>query len=189
MRTLDDYDVLTLPGWHGSDADHWQSHWERAFPTVRRVAQADWEQPVYADWAGRLSEAIRGCTRPVVFVAHSLGTALAVRWIFENGAACADAVAGAFLVACSDRDRWDAPDSFPSGFGPMILRALPVPAMVLASRNDPRVTPERARTFAQAWEADFADMGAIGHMGADAGLNLWPQGLVRLGGFVASLDR
>ena len=33
--------MLTLPGWQNSNADHWQTHWERRF-AFKRVEQADW---------------------------------------------------------------------------------------------------------------------------------------------------
>ncbi len=58
---------------------------------------------------------------------------------------------------------------------------LPFPALVVASRSDPRVTFERAQEFATAWGADFADAGDLGHMGNEAKLGLWPSGLLLLG--------
>jgi predicted alpha/beta hydrolase family esterase len=40
--------VLTLPGWLGSDASHWQSRWERLHG-YRRVEQSDWVWPRRGD--------------------------------------------------------------------------------------------------------------------------------------------
>ena len=71
----------------------------------------------------------------------------------------------------------------------MVLQPLPFPAMVLASRDDPYVAFDRARTFAAAWRATLVDMGMSGHMGNAANLGLWPAGLVHLGAFLATLGR
>ncbi len=42
---------LIVPGWHGSDDAHWQSHWQRALPNAARVQQQDWITPQRADWS------------------------------------------------------------------------------------------------------------------------------------------
>lgn len=185
IRDFRDFDILLLPGWRGAGEQHWQTHWQRAFPNMRRVEQADWERPVFAHWARRLSEEVDRCRQPVVLIAHSLGTSLVMRWSHD---ADVSKVAGAFLVAPTDRDREDL-ESHGSvvGFGPMLLRPLPFASMVLASENDEHVALDRARLFAQSWGARFINVGALGHIGSVADLGLWPHGLVWLGEFLASL--
>ncbi|MEP9369105.1 alpha/beta hydrolase [Xanthobacter sp. VNH20] len=183
LRTMDDFDILILPGWANAGPDHWQTQWQQAFPTLRRVEQDEWLKPVYADWAARLSEQVALCRKPAVLVAHSLGTSLVMKWAHEGPAG---KVAGALLVAPSDRDSPTAAER--SGFAPMVLKPLPFSSLVAASRNDPHVSLERARTFAQAWGSQFADVGALGHIGSDAKLGLWPQGLVLLGQLLAALE-
>jgi hypothetical protein len=69
----------------------------------------------------------------------------------------------------------------------MLLRPLPFPSMVLASRNDEVVSFERAQVFATAWGSHLIDVGPLGHIGSAAKLGLWPQGLVWLGQFIGSL--
>ena len=162
--------------------------WEKAFPAFRRVLQDDWEKPDYAAWSARLSEAVTQSARPVVLIAHSLGTSLAMRWSFDQPA-LARKVAGAFLVAPTDRDMFDArPGGSPvRGFGSMILKRLPFPSAVVASRNDDRVSFERARAFAAAWGSNLIDAGNLGHIGSAATLGDWPFGLLWFGQFVASL--
>ena len=185
MRDISEFDVLILAGLHNSGPDHWQSHWEAAFPNMRRVEQDDWDDPVYADWARRLSEAVDRCRKPVLLIGHSLGTSLVMRWAHT---AKTHTVAGAFLVAPTDRDRFENDPGSPGrGFAPMLLRPLPFPSMVLASRNDERVSFERAQAFATAWGSCLVDVGSQGHIGSAAKLGLWPQGLVWLGQFIASL--
>ena len=188
MRDLNELTILILPGLGGAGADHWQTAWGRAFPTMQRVEQADWEKPVFADWSARLTEAVTRATRPIVLVAHSLGTSLTMRWSFEQ-TEHAQKVAGAFLVAPTDRDRFDASPSSPvRGWGPMILKPLPFPSMVLASRNDDRVSFDRAEVFAKAWRSTLVDVGNLGHIGSAAKLGLWPFGLFHFGRFVGSLS-
>ncbi|MFI5019335.1 MAG: RBBP9/YdeN family alpha/beta hydrolase, partial [Dongiales bacterium] len=129
MRDIRDFDILILPGRDNAGPDHWQTQWEQAFPTMRRVQQAEWRTPVFADWSQRLTEAVQRCRKPVLLVAHSLGTSLVMRWAEE---AKVGAVTGAFLVAPSDRDRPSTdPDGPPRGFGPMLTEAFPFPSMVL----------------------------------------------------------
>ena len=187
MGDLNHFSVLIHPGLGGAGEDHWQTHWERAFPDFVRVQQAAWDQPVYDDWAANLTEAVSKAPRPVVLVPHSAGTSLVMRWSFDQPDA-AKRVAGAFMVAPSDRDRWKVGDpSGPRGFGSMILKRLPFPSAVVAGRDDDRVTFDRAQAFAQAWGSLFFDGGNHGHLGSAARLGLWPQGLVYFGQFLATL--
>ena len=154
---------------------------------MRRVEQSNWERPVYSDWSAALSEAVTRAKLPVVLVAHSLGTSLTMRWSFEQRA-LARKVAGALLVAPTDRDRFDASPSSPvRGWGPMILELLPFPSMVIASRNDDRVAFDRAQVFANAWGSVLVDAGNLGHIGSAARLGMWPFGLFHFGRFVGSL--
>ncbi len=187
MQDLNNYNVLIVPGVGGSGAEHWQTFWEDAFPQFQRVQQADWDKPVYAEWAACLSAAVEKSTKPVVLVGHSLGTSLTMRWSLDNPA-LAKKVAGAFLVAPTDRDRFaNVPDSPVQGFGNMLLKPLPFPTAVVASRDDDRVSFERAKVFADAWGASFTDAGSHGHLGSAAQLGLWPFGLVSFGQFIATL--
>ena len=189
MRDINELTILIIPGLGGSGPDHWQTAWGQAFPAMQRVEQADWEKPAYADWSVRLTEAVTRAPRPVVLVAHSLGTSLTMRWSSEQ-AEHARKVAGAFLVAPTDRDRFDASPTSPvRGWGPMILKPLPFPSMVLASRNDDRVSFDRAEVFTKAWGSTLVDAGNLGHIGSAAKLGLWPFGLFHFGRFVGSLAK
>jgi predicted alpha/beta hydrolase family esterase len=164
--------VLLLPGLWNSGPDHWQSHWEAAFPICKRVVQHDWETPRAEDWIERLQEQITAMQAPVVLAAHSLGCALVARWAQVHG----KGVDAALLVAPSDTE---AP-SYPSGttgFVPMPLQRLPFRSIVAASTDDPYVSLERARFFAQAWGAQFHCVGPKGHIGTAAKLGMWDEGL------------
>jgi hypothetical protein len=183
---MDDFSVLVLPGWHGSGDEHWQSQWQRAFPAMLRVEQTDWDIPVYEEWRKPLWAALDAARKPVVLVGHSLGTSMTMRLALAGDAppGLAAKVAGAFLVAPTDRD---IPGEGPQGFGPMILKPFPFPAMVVASSNDEYVSIARARLFAQAWGARLVEVGERGHIGSAANLGLWPEGLLLFGEFLATL--
>jgi uncharacterized protein len=180
------FDYLILPCRDNASPDHWQSHWQNALPHMTRVEQDEWVSPTFAAWAARLDEDVARASRPIVLVAHSLGTSLIMHWAPN---ADTSRIAGAFMVAPSDRgppDIW--PDAKASGFAPMVLAPLPFPAMVLASRNDPYVAFDRAQVFADAWGATLVDMQQSGHMGNAAALGVWPEGLVHFGTFLRILE-
>lgn len=180
------FDFLVLPGRGNSGAEHWQTHWLGAFPNASRVLQADWDKPDPDDWIRRIGGAVAAAPRPVVLIAHSLATAAAVKWAAgapgghpfgEHRAK----VRAAFLVAPTDVADPDPSFDPVRPFAPVPLTPLPFPALVVASRNDPRVRFARAQEFAAAWGADVADVGELGHIGSDARLGLWPAGLLLLG--------
>ena len=69
----------------------------------------------------------------------------------------------------------------------MLTNRLPFASMLVASRNDHKVTFERAKFFATAWGSTLVDAGELGHM--DSELGVWPRGLVWLGQFIGSPHR
>ena len=168
--------VLVLPGWRNSGAQHWQTLWEQRHGYIR-VDQHDWGQPLRGDWMARLEEMVLSRDEPAVLVAHSLGCILAAAWSARSFNT--HRVKAALLVAPSDVERAEVRDQFPS-WTPIELRALAFPSVVLASRTDPFCEFERARLFAHAWAAQFMDYGDCGHINAEAGLASWPEGHVLL---------
>ncbi|GLS40813.1 alpha/beta hydrolase [Mesorhizobium tianshanense] len=176
-----DFDFLALPGRGNSGPDHWMSHWCRAFPNSSRVLQAEWDRPNPKDWIGRVDAAIAAAPRRVVLLAHSLAVATAVKWAASASESQLNKVAGALLVAATNVEDPDPSFDLVRSFAPMPLKRLPFPALVVASRTDPRVTFDQATVFAAAWGADLADAGDLGHMGNETRLGLWPAGLLMLG--------
>ena len=164
--------VLILPGYGDSGPDHWQSHWERADPTFRRVMQDDWLLPKLADWLTRLEEAAQACAVPPVLVAHSLACPLVAHWATRPGARAA----GALLVAPADVDSPEHTADEVRNFGPVPLVTLPFRSIVVASTDDPFVTPARAAAFARAWGSRLVTVERAGHLNADAGYGPWREG-------------
>jgi len=168
--------VLLLPGWENSGPLHWQSLWE-ARHGYTRVEQHDWMKPLRGDWVARLEEVVLSCDEPVVLVAHSLGCILTAAWAARSKNT--HRVRAALLAAPGDVERPEIREQIPT-WSPIELQALPFPAVLLGSRNDPYCAFERARLFAYAWNAQFMDYGECGHINADSGLASWPEGHVLL---------
>jgi uncharacterized protein len=192
MRTAE-ADILMIPGWSSSGQDHWQTRWERSLKTARRVEQTDWYHPSRDAWVGEIVTAIASCQRPVILIAHSLGVIAAVHAL---AAGPPGAVSGALLVAPADVEHahhWpitqgQSLDAAGCGFVPLPLGALPCPSRVLASRNDPYCSYERAAILAARWGATLADAGEAGHINVASGHGPWPDGLLQLGGFLRTLS-
>lgn len=177
-----DADILIIPGWQGSGPDHWQSRWERRLSTARRVTQADFDRPDRAEWTARLVAEVETCRRPVILVAHSLGVPLVAHAapLLPVGK-----VAGAFLVAPPDVEKLD--EAALASFAPVPTAPLPFPSVVIASRTDPYCDYARAEDFAYAWGGVLVDAGEAGHINTESGHGPWPEGSMRLLGFLQSL--
>lgn len=169
--------TLLLPGLHGSGPGHWQRRWLEEIDDVVLVEQDDWSRPDLAGWLARAEAAV--ANHPGAFVAaHSLGAALAVH-LATRGRDLP--IAGLLLVAPADVDRHARRVPLVASFAPLPVTPLPVPAIVVASRDDPWMSIERARILADMWEAGFVDIGRAGHINAESGLGVWPDGLTLLG--------
>jgi predicted alpha/beta hydrolase family esterase len=175
--------VVIVPGLGGSGPEHWQTSWERNHPRHARVEQRDWDRPDLQAWLTALAARIEAAGEPVVLVAHSLGCALVAHLARRRPDL---PVRGALLVAPADVDSPAHTPPETRGFSPLPVAPLPYPATVIASRDDPFVTLDRARAFAAAWGAAFVDAGTCAHINAASGLGDWPAGRRHL---EALLDR
>lgn len=168
--------VLLLPGWLNSSPAHWQSRWE-LLHGFERVEQSDWLTPRRGDWMARLDEVLLQDQRPVVLVAHSLGCLLAVAWAGHSRHTAR--VLGALLVAPPDLQRDDMPPQL-APWRPVPRSALPFPATLVFSSDDPYCSADRALQFAAWWGATPHPVGQRGHVNDASGLGDWPQGLTLL---------
>ena len=82
----------------------------------------------------RLEDVVLSCDEPAVLAAHSLGCILVAAWAAHSNNT--HRVKAALLVAPGDVERPDIRDQLPS-WSPIELQALPFPAVLLGSRNDP----------------------------------------------------
>ena len=159
-------DFVLVPGFKDSGPEHWQSLWQGILPIFQRVTQRRWDDPDIHHWIGAISRHLATAKRPAVLIGHSLG-ALASACVAAEGH---PRVAGLLLVAPAEPVRFEAEESVPE-------RALGVPALVVASHNDPLMRFPRAEHWARIWGAELADVGEAGHINAEAGFGAWPHGL------------
>jgi serine hydrolase len=180
--------ILLIPGLGGSGPDHWQSRWEAKIPAVRRVVQADWDNPRLADWRDRIVEEVAHEARPVVLVAHSLGVLAAVHAApFLAKGESSGKVKGAFLVALPSIEVLAGLDALDPAFLTVPGEPLPFPSLVIASRNDPFAPFAESEALARTLGAELIDAGFSGHINSESGHGPWPEGLMRFAAFLKAL--
>lgn len=168
--------ILILPGWQDSGPQHWQSIWLRKFPNAVKVMQEDWMYPKKHAWVETLNTYIENYQeRDIILVGHSLACATFAFWSNEYFSESSAHVKGALLVGPGDTDAPNFPKEI-SGFAPMPLKKLKFRSIVVASDNDPLVHIDRAKYFAECWDAEFINIGSHGHINTDAGFGEWPEG-------------
>ncbi len=168
--------TLIVPGLFGSGPAHWQTRWCDERPGCKRVELGDWDHPSRLLWISRLDRAVASAPGPVVLVAHSLGCHAVVWWASEASAARLEKIRGALLVAPPDVDRHDV-DPLLLAFAPTPATPLPYRSLLVASRNDHYATFDRSAWMARQWGSELVDLGHKGHINADSGLEVWPEGL------------
>ncbi|MEA9391920.1 alpha/beta hydrolase [Acerihabitans sp. TG2] len=168
--------TVLVPGINDSGPEHWQSLWGQSHPQWRRIAQRDWLQPDLDGWLSAIRRAIGNTQAPVLLIGHSFGALSS--WYYASR--FPGQVAGVVLVAPAEPVRFEIEDRITAA-------PLPVPSLMFASHNDPLLTINRARHWAQAWGAELVDVGDAGHINAQAGFGAWPHGLERVEEFARQL--
>ncbi len=173
--------LLIVPGLGGSGPDHWQSIWQERLGATR-FQPASWERPDRADWLAALRAAVDACPAPPVLVAHSLGCHAVADLLH----AAPGSAAGALLVAPPDLDRADAPEEVRS-FRPARRQPLDVPAVLVASEDDPYAALPALSRLALDWRVPLIDVGPLGHVNAESGIGGWPEGRALLDDLLAAV--
>ena len=177
---ISDFDVLIVPGLGGAGADDWPRRWLARLSTARIVAPADPFDRRADAWTGAVAAAAQEASRPVLFVGHGLGAAAVAA-----AALAGSDIRGAFLVAPPDAaglERLAGADwTLPVG-------PLPWPSVVVASRDHADSDYREAEALAARWGSAFIDAGAAGGLDAESGHGPWPEGLMRLAGFIKTLS-
>lgn len=165
--------VLLMPGIYNSGPAHWQSLWEKADPSFRRIDAGDWDNPVCTLWVEAIDRAVTAVQAPLLIVAHSLGCLAVVEWAMQKSERN---LRGLMLVSVPDPDG----PRFPAaahGFLPPQRRRLPCESIVVSSEDDPYGSQAYHRQCAESWGSRFVNAGAAGHINADSGLGKWEPGL------------
>ena len=158
--------ILLVPGLHNSGPDHWQSRWHLQFPQWQRMLGLPWDKPDLTVWSAKLASKLRSRRSRVHLVAHSFGalTAIAAARLQP------DKVSSILIVAPADPARFGIPDEALAG-------SIKVSAQLIASRNDPWMSFERAEYWSRQWQGPLFDAGEVGHINAQSGHGEWSQGL------------
>ncbi|MEO1702275.1 MAG: alpha/beta hydrolase [Pseudomonadota bacterium] len=183
-----DAQILIVPGYKNSGEGHWQTRWEAKMPNATRVEQEAWSKPERDDWVGNVRKAIENAALPAIIVAHSLGVAAARHAIEEmDQPHIKEKLKGALFVAPPDVTNPGIRPKHLMTFGPYPSTPMPVPSFVIASRNDPFSTYEKATQIAADWGSFFLDAGESGHIDVESGHGPWPEGLMVFAEFMKRL--
>ncbi len=170
---------LIVPGWKGSPAAHWQSHWQRSLPNSARVEQSDWLHPRREDWIAELDRSVAMSTQPIILIAHSLGCVTVAHWAAQASMDTLHRVRGALLVAPADVQREGCPDAL-RDFAPISRQALPFPSLLVGSDSDAAATADRAIELGQNWASDTVILRGVGHINTQSGHTHWTSGFAYL---------
>jgi uncharacterized protein len=178
-------DILLIPGFEPITPNHWQSRIVAKLSTARFV---DVAYPSLTDSVGAIAAAVSDAKRPVLFIAHSAGAALvahAMPSLVQIGRA--DSVRGAYLVAPTSGRAVTEIAALDPAFADLPREPLPFPSVLVASHTDPHSTLEEAADLALAWGAQMVEAGDAGHINEASGHGPWPEGIMRLAGFMSKL--
>jgi len=162
-----------VSGLGNSGPQHWQTYFERTGENFKRIEQQEWDAPNCNDWTATIDKAIEGYDlQTIILIGHSLGCATIAHWCARYN----KKIKGALLVAPSDLE---APQyDFPAkGFAPFPKNKIDFKTIVVASTDDPWVSIERAKYFADKWGSEFVNIGNAGHINVSSGHSEWKEGL------------
>lgn len=175
--------TLMLPDFDDDSADYWQQHWIDGRLDCRPVHLGHIKRPDRNTLVAWLDRAIRDAEAPVVLVGHGMGALTIAAWAGLMSSESETTVAGALLIAPGDPMAAGA-DPRLAAFAPLPSSVFSFPALVVASDDDPALSPERAFSFARQWGAGYALMQGCGHFRAADGLGRWREGEELLDRFI-----
>ena len=164
---------LIIPGLGNSGPEHWQTFFETSGNNFKRIIQQEWDAPVCSDWVSSIDKAVSNYDpASVILIGHSLGCITIAHWANQYQ----KKIKGALLVAPSDVEAHGY--TFPAkGFSPTPTGKINFKTTVVASEDDPWVSLERAKYFADNWGSEFINIGKAGHINAASGHNEWKEGM------------
>ena len=166
--------TLIVPGLDGSPSPHWQDWWARTDQNAMLIDLPDPRRPIREAWEAALAVMILRHPGSIL-VGHSLGSVLIAQMLDRWSGL---RVRGAVLVAPADPMAGFDDCRRIRRFGPLPDRALDVPTVLVASRNDPWMSFDRSRDLADDLGADLIDLGHAGHVNVASGFGPWPGGKV-----------
>lgn len=157
--------LLIVPGLGDSSPSHWQTWLQQGERDALRIEQRDWTSPDLDRWAARIASALeRAGPGPWIAAAHSFGCLALVRCLAQQPRRDIDAV---LLVAPADPAKFGVSSLLPTS-------PLPVPSTLVGSETDPWMSAAEARRWARRWASHWVNLGAAGHINAEAGFGPLP---------------
>ncbi|MBE0468973.1 MAG: alpha/beta hydrolase [Methyloprofundus sp.] len=169
--------ILIVPGYHGSDENHWQTSLEQGLPNCERVKGIDWESPKLFSWAEAIDNHIEKIGHPVTLVAHSFGC-LASSLVASRRP---DSISQLIMVAPATPMRFslEGLSGHASAASNTIAAHLPqqkleTTGLLVASENDPWMRFAEAQRLSRRWGLAFYNAGRAGHINSESGHGEWP---------------
>jgi predicted alpha/beta hydrolase family esterase len=160
--------VLVVPGLHDSGPAHWQTWLQAHFRHSVRVEQDDWASADLERWSQRIGDTLaRHPGSRWVAAAHSFGC-LALAHHLARRREPEQGVQAALLVAPADPQKFGVEPALPA-------TSLNIPSVLIGSETDPWMRAENARSWARKWDAQFVNLGDVGHINTEAGFGPLPQ--------------
>lgn len=172
------YDFVLVPGRYDSSPDHWQSCWQQQLPIWQRIVQKNWDEPDIDRWVGSIKRQRMQHTKPALLVGHSLGALASCCVAIDYP----ELIAGIMLVAPAEPSKFEVDERVP-------MADLKLPSLLVASRNDPFMSFNRAEYWASVWQSELVDIGEAGHINAESGFGRWPYGLEIVRMLLEKVDR
>ncbi|MCE4556720.1 RBBP9/YdeN family alpha/beta hydrolase [Roseateles cellulosilyticus] len=161
--------LLIIPGLHDSGPAHWQTWLQGQYRDARRVTQRDPSKPELERWAERIQRSLEVAATSDgrgewLAIAHSFGCLALARHLADHPDS---PIREALFVAPAEPDKFGIAESLPH-------QRLHCRARLLASSNDPWMSAASAARWAHRWGASFSNLGAVGHINAEAGFGPLP---------------
>jgi len=175
--------VLFVPGLVEHPPHHWQTLLQNRVDKAHCVPRLRNNNNLSCNaWVEALDNLYARIEKPVVLAAHSAGCIVVAHWAqsFRRR------VKGALLAVPPDFES-ALPEGHPcveslasNGWTPIPREALPFPAILAASTNDPLASLDRVVELARQWGAELVNAGAVGSLDPESGFGDWPMGATLL---------
>lgn len=163
--------IKIVPGLNNSGPEHWQTIWEKKYG-FERIAQEEWDYPVYKEWEKNLIESLsRENSCDVVLIAHSLGCLLTVKAMPK----IRKYLKAVFLVAPPDPNKEQFPN-FLDSFEHLPEANLELPGILVYSENDQYSSSLFCIEKAKQWGIETMSVGRKGHINSESNIGDWSEG-------------
>ncbi len=171
--------TLIIPGWQGSDDDHWQSWLEHELHAAGRVTRrppfADLHNPDLDDWLTALRSSLsRLPNEGFDVVAHSLG---AVLWLHHAAGQPETPRPARVLLVSPPSPQTAIPELaafYPPPFAAAAVGRAATGTFLVAGDDDPYLTEGIVAAYAEPLGLSSAVVEGGGHLSANSGYGPWP---------------